>query len=92
MATTTAERVIQATPDYHALNAMLNLYDREGHIQFGKDHEAVEAFIATHVRPNSMTFASQNERLDYLVKEGYYEERVLARYDRAFVETLFGRT
>lgn len=91
MATTTAERVIQATPDYHALNAMLNLYDREGHIQFGKDHEAVEAFIATHVRPNSMTFASQNERLDYLVKEGYYEERVLARYDRAFVETLFGQ-
>ncbi|MFZ4169480.1 ribonucleotide reductase N-terminal alpha domain-containing protein, partial [Enterobacter ludwigii] len=91
MATTTAERVIQATPDYHALNAMLNLYDREGHIQFGKDHEAVEAFIATHVRPNSMTFTSQNERLDYLVKEGYYEERVLARYDRAFVETLFGQ-
>ncbi|EMM6517568.1 class 1b ribonucleoside-diphosphate reductase subunit alpha [Enterobacter ludwigii] len=91
MATTTAERVIQATPDYHALNAMLNLYDREGHIQFGKDYEAVEAFIATHVRPNSMTFASQNERLDYLVKEGYYEERVLARYDRAFVETLFGQ-
>jgi ribonucleoside-diphosphate reductase alpha chain len=70
---------------------MLNLYDREGHIQFGKDHEAVEAFIATHVRPYSMTFASQNERLDYLVKEGYYEERVLARYDRAFVETLFGQ-
>ena len=91
MATTTAERVIQATPDYHALNAMLNLYDREGHIQFGKDHEAVEAFIATHVRPNSMTFASQNERLDYLVKEGYYEERVLARYERAFVGTLFGQ-
>ena len=44
MATTTAERVIQATPDYHALNAMLNLYDREGRIQFGKDREAVEAF------------------------------------------------
>ena len=27
---------MQATPDYHALNAMLNLYDREGRIQFGK--------------------------------------------------------
>ena len=91
MATTTAERVIQATPDYHALNAMLNLYDREGRIQFGKDREAVEAFFAAHVRPNSMTFASQNERLDYLVNEGYYEERVLARYDRPFVVRLFER-
>ncbi|MCR6470561.1 class 1b ribonucleoside-diphosphate reductase subunit alpha [Enterobacter sp. HG048] len=91
MATTTAERVIQATPDYHALNAMLNLYDREGRIQFDKDREAVDAFFAAHVRPNSVTFASQHERLDYLVNEGYYEERVLTRYDRAFVVKLFER-
>ncbi len=91
MATTTAERVIQGTPDYHALNAMLNLYDREGRIQFDKDHEAVDAFFAAHVRPNTVTFGSQQERLDYLVKEGYYEERALARYDRAFVVKLFER-
>ncbi|BEK75608.1 class 1b ribonucleoside-diphosphate reductase subunit alpha [Enterobacter asburiae] len=89
MATTTAERVIQATPDYHALNAMLNLYDREGRIQFDKDREAVDAFFAAHVRPNSVTFASQNERLDYLVNEGYYDARTLTRYDRAFVVKLF---
>lgn len=91
MATTTAERVMQATPDYHALNAMLNLYDREGRIQFGKDHDAVDAFFAAHVRPNTVTFGSQHERLDYLVKEGYYEERVLTRYDRTFVVKLFER-
>ena len=82
---------MQATPDYHALNAMLNLYDREGRIQFGKDHDAVDAFFAAHVRPNSVTFASQDERLDYLVNEGYYEERVLSRYNRAFVVRLFER-
>ncbi|EJD0358287.1 class 1b ribonucleoside-diphosphate reductase subunit alpha [Enterobacter hormaechei] len=91
MATTTAERVIQATPDYHALNTMLNLYDREGRIQFDKDREAVDAFFAAHVRPNSIVFGSQQERLDWLVKEGYYEERVLTRYDRAFVVALFER-
>jgi len=83
--------VIQATPDYHALNAMLNLYDREGRIQFDKDREAVDAFFAAHVRPNSVVFGSQQERLDWLVKEGYYEERVLTRYDRAFVVALFER-
>lgn len=91
MATTTAERVIQATPDYHALNAMLNLYDRQGRIQFGKDREAVDAFFAAHVRPNSVTFASQNERLDYVIKEGYYDARVLSRYQRPFVVKLFER-
>ncbi|WP_421532884.1 class 1b ribonucleoside-diphosphate reductase subunit alpha [Lelliottia amnigena] len=91
MATTTAERVMQGSTDYHALNAMLNLYDREGHIQFGKDAEAVDAFFAAHVRPNSVPFASQAARLDYLVNEGYYEERVLTRYDRSFVLNLFER-
>lgn len=91
MATTTAERVMQATPDYHALNAMLNLYDREGRIQFDKDREAVDAFFAAHVRPNSVTFTSQDERLDHLVNEGYYDARVLTRYGRAFVVKLFER-
>jgi len=70
---------------------MLNLYDSEGRIQFAKDHEAVDAFFSAHVRPNSVHFSSQHERLDYLVKEGYYEERVLTRYSRDFVVTLFER-
>lgn len=89
MATTTAERVKQETMDYHALNAMLNLYDKAGHIQFDKDRQAVEVFFATHVRPNSVSFASQDERLEYLLREGYYDESVLTRYDRAFVVKLF---
>lgn len=89
MATTTAERVTQESLDYHALNAMLNLYDKAGRIQFDKDRQAVDAFFAAHVRPHSVTFASQEERLQTLVREGYYDESVLARYDRAFVVTLF---
>ena len=80
---------MQAAPDYHALNAMLNLYDKAGRIQFDKDHQAVDAFYNNHVLPNSMTFASQDERLNYLVQEEYYDESVLARYDRAFVVDLF---
>ncbi|TCC09490.1 class 1b ribonucleoside-diphosphate reductase subunit alpha [Kosakonia quasisacchari] len=88
MATTTAERVMQSAPDFHALNAMLNLYDKDGRIQFDKDREAVDAFMATHVRPNTVTFNSQDERLNWLVAEGYYDDSVLARYDRAFVVDL----
>ena len=80
---------MQPTLDYHALNAMLNLYDKAGRIQFDKDHQAVEAFFAAHVRTNSVAFASQQERLETLVDEGYYDASVLARYDRAFVLKLF---
>ncbi|WP_276639696.1 class 1b ribonucleoside-diphosphate reductase subunit alpha [Siccibacter turicensis] len=91
MATTTAERVIAAAPDYHALNAMLNLYDKQGRIQFEKDKEAVEAFFHQHVLPNTVAFPDQQARLDWLVAEGYYDNRVLARYDRAYVIDLFAR-
>ncbi|POU76170.1 ribonucleotide-diphosphate reductase subunit alpha [Leclercia sp. LSNIH6] len=89
MATTTAERVMQGSQDFHALNAMLNLYDGDGKIQFSKDHEAVDAFFNAHVRPNSMTFASPQARLDYLLREGYYDPRVLVRYESSFVLALF---
>ena len=36
-------------PDFHALNAMLNLYDSNGRIPFDKDHQAVAAFMTSHV-------------------------------------------
>ena len=91
MATTNAERVTQESLDYHALNAMLNLYDKAGRIQFDKDRQAVDAFFTAHVGPHSVTFSSQEERLQTLVREGYYDESVLARYDRAFVVSLFAR-
>ncbi|WP_159340349.1 MULTISPECIES: class 1b ribonucleoside-diphosphate reductase subunit alpha [Leclercia] len=89
MATTTTERVIQGSQDFHALNAMLNLYDEDGKIQFSKDREAVDAFFNAHVRPNSVTFASPQARLDYLLREGYYDPGVLARYESSVVLALF---
>jgi len=80
---------MQRSTDFHALNAMLNLYDRDGKIQFSKDHEAVDAFFNAHVYPNSMAFASPQARLDYLVSERYYDPRVLSRYDSDVVLSLF---
>ncbi|EPT7003864.1 class 1b ribonucleoside-diphosphate reductase subunit alpha [Cronobacter malonaticus] len=79
----------QTPPDYHALNAMLNLYDADGRIQFEKDREAVAAFMTAHVAPRSMAFPDTHARLAYLVGEGYYDENVLRRYDASFVASLF---
>ncbi|EPN3239597.1 class 1b ribonucleoside-diphosphate reductase subunit alpha [Cronobacter sakazakii] len=81
--------MLQTPPDYHALNAMLNLYDADGRIQFEKDREAVAAFITAHVAPRSVTFPDTYARLAYLVSEGYYDENVLKRYDAGFVAGLF---
>jgi len=75
--------------DYHSLNAMLNLYDADGRIQFEKDAEATRQYFLQHVLPNSVTFDSVSERLQYLVAEGYYEADVLNAYPFDFVNTLF---
>ncbi len=87
--TLTGDAVLQTPPDYHALNAMLNLYDAGGRIQFEKDREAVAAFMTAHVAPRSVTFPDTHARLAYLVSEGYYDENVLKRYDAGFVAGLF---
>ncbi|GAA4745756.1 class 1b ribonucleoside-diphosphate reductase subunit alpha [Gordonia alkaliphila] len=76
--------------DYHALNAMLNLYDADGNIQFEKDQQAVRQYFLQHVNQNTVFFHDLDEKLDYLVKENYYEAEVLDQYDREFVKLLFG--
>ncbi|RCL01644.1 MAG: ribonucleoside-diphosphate reductase alpha chain [Candidatus Tokpelaia sp. JSC085] len=77
--------------DYHALNAMLNLYDTNGHIQFDKDKEAARLYFLEHVNQNTVFFHNLKEKLDYLVEESYYEKEVLDRYDFVFIKKLFQR-
>lgn len=75
--------------DYHALNAMLNLYDSEGRIQFNKDKEAAHHYFRQHVNQNTVFFHDLKEKLDFLVQENYYESRVLEQYDFEFIKSLF---
>ncbi|MBB4294305.1 ribonucleoside-diphosphate reductase alpha chain [Rhizobium leguminosarum] len=75
--------------DYHALNAMLNLYDDEGRIQLDKDRLAAKQYFLQHVNQNTVFFHNLREKLDYLVTEGYYEQEVLDQYSFNFVRDLF---
>ncbi|MBC3186929.1 class 1b ribonucleoside-diphosphate reductase subunit alpha [Corynebacterium sp. zg-331] len=77
--------------DYHALNALLNLYDEDGRIQFDKDRDAAKQFFLQHVNQNTVYFHDLREKLDYLVENKYYDPEVLARYDFEFVKDLFKR-
>jgi ribonucleoside-diphosphate reductase alpha chain len=95
---TAAEPVTSAAPgalpgetDYHALNAMLNLYDADGKIQFDKDREAAHQYFREHVNQNTVFFHDLDEKLDYLIQQNYYEREVLDQYSRNFVKTLIDR-
>jgi ribonucleoside-diphosphate reductase alpha chain len=77
--------------DYHALNARLNLYDADGKIQFEKDVLAARQYFLEHVNQNTVFFHNQDEKLDYLIRENYYEREVLDQYSRNFVKTLLDR-
>src|SRR5699024_9390208 len=77
--------------DYHALNAMLNLYGSDGKIQFDKDREAAREYFLQHVNPNTVFFHDLEEKLAYLIEHNYYEAEVFEQYDPAFVKALFKR-
>ncbi len=77
--------------DFHALNALLNLYDDDGKIQFEKDREAANQYFLQHVNQNTVFFHNLHEKLDYLVENNYYEKEVLDKYDFEFVKDLFKR-
>ena len=75
--------------DYHALNAKLNLYDADGLIQFDADRAAARQYFLQHVNKNTVYFHDLEEKMEYLVKEGYYEKEVLDQYPFDFVKSLY---
>ena len=77
--------------DYHALNAQLNLYDKDGKIQFDADRKAARQYFLQHVNQNTVFFHNLEEKLDYLVENGYYEKEVIDQYDFPFIKSLFQR-
>ncbi|MDP9831413.1 class 1b ribonucleoside-diphosphate reductase subunit alpha [Trueperella abortisuis] len=87
--TDTGEESLDPALDYHALNAQLNLYDADGNIQFDADRQAARQYFLQHVNKNTVYFHDLEEKLKYLVDEGYYEAEVLGQYDFAFIKSLF---
>jgi ribonucleoside-diphosphate reductase alpha chain len=77
--------------DYHELNAMLNLYDAQGRIQFEADKRAAREYFLQHVNQNTVFFHSLKEKLDYLVEKEYYEGAVIEKYPFEFIEQLHQR-
>jgi len=77
--------------DYHSLNAKLNIVGKDGKIQFDADKEAARQYFLQHVNQNTVFFHNLEEKLDYLVKNDYYEKEVLDQYSFNFIKSLFQR-
>lgn len=73
---------------YHELNAMLNLYDANGMIQFDADRQAARQYFLQHVNNNTVFFHDLEEKLKYLVEHQYYEPQVLEQYSMDFIRSL----
>jgi ribonucleoside-diphosphate reductase alpha chain len=82
-----------ANVDYFALNAALNQWstDADGNkvIALEKDKEAAKAYFLNHINPNTQYFLNLNDKLTYLVSEGYYEAEFLEKYDFAFIKKAY---
>ena len=78
-------------PEYFKLNSSLNFYDADGKIQFNKDKEATRSYFLDHVNQNTVFFHSLEEKLAYLIENGYYEKEFLDKYSMSFIKKLVKR-
>jgi ribonucleoside-diphosphate reductase alpha chain len=62
------------------LNAELNLYSKDGKIQFEKDAEAARAYFLDHINQEYVFVHGLKEQLHLLLEEGYYEKEFLEQY------------
>lgn len=74
---------------YIGLNNELNI-PKDGKIQLDKDKEAVRAYFLEHVNKNTVFFYSLEEKMNYLIREGYIDRTVtIDKYSMEFIKKLF---
>ena len=75
--------------EYISLNAVAKIQNPDGTHNFFADGQALKSYIKEHVEPNSKKFTSIKEKLEYLIKEGYYDTTLLDKYGLDFVIEVF---
>lgn len=70
-------------------NEVLNRYSNTGVVDIEKDKEATRQYFLENVNVRMRYFIDLEEKLKYLVNEGYYEEEFLKLYPMSFIKKLF---
>ena len=76
--------------NYIMLNNKVNQKDKDGnYINLDLDRQAVREYFLNNVNQNTVFFHSLEEKLDYLVENGYYEKKVLDKYTMEEIKEVF---
>jgi ribonucleoside-diphosphate reductase alpha chain len=73
---------------YFKLNNEINR-PVNGQIPLNKDKEALAAFFNENVLPNTRTFNTIEEKINYLISNDYIEAAFIEKYSMAFIEKLY---
>lgn len=77
-------------PEYFRLNAQVGL-PIDGKIQLQKDKEAVRSYFINHVNRNTTFFTTLEEKINYLVNEGYLKPEIINKYSHDEIKQVYKR-
>lgn len=70
-------------------NEVLNRYSMTGLLEMEKDREATRQYFLQYVNPRLRQFKDIEEKIRYLIDEGYYEKEFFDLYDMEFIKKLY---
>lgn len=70
-------------------NDVLNRYSTTGQLELEKDREATRRYFLEYVNVRLRYFIDIEEKIRYLVDEGYYEKEFIDLYDMEFIKGLY---
>lgn len=65
------------------------MIQKDGKYQFEKDKEAVHSYFVDYINQNTVFFHDLKEKLDYLIKNDYYEEEFLSKYTFEQIKSIY---
>ena len=65
------------------------MIQKDGGYQFEKDREAAHSYFVDYINQNTVFFHDLKEKLDYLIKNDYYEEEFLQQYSYEQLKEVF---
>lgn len=65
------------------------MIQKDGKFQFDKDKEAVHSYFVDYINQNTVFFHDLKEKIDYLIKNDYYEEEFLSQYTFEEIKEVF---
>lgn len=70
-------------------NDVLNRYSTNGQLELEKDCEATRSYFLEYVNVRLRYFIDIEEKIRYLVDEGYYEKEFVELYDMEFIKRMY---